>query len=414
MDLNTATDERLPFDLLDPAFVNGDPHPSYAWLRTERAVAWDARHAFWVISRYDDIVTVSRMPEQFTTSQGTLPKGPNVKLSMLTETGAQHTRLRRIAAKGFTPAIITHLEARMREVARASVQAVSTRGSCDFLQELAAPLPLVMITEMLGISPSEIARFQRWSSTLIGSSAASAVGDNARGEALLECIEHFREILSERRERPRDDIMTKLAAAAAAGLLKTSESDTRFQQDTFADDELMQFMILLVVSGHESSRNMIARAMHALLTHSAQLEDIRRSGAVSPTAVEELLRWCAPSGSCRTAVVDAEVGGKRIRAGERVFLLRAAANRDPAAFTNPDVLDLQRSPNPHLTFGQGEHYCFGATIARAQIRVLLDEALRGLPGLRLAPGDALTFDDSPLFGIQSMKVLFGAGGTSSQ
>jgi cytochrome P450 len=279
-------------DVLDPHFVNGDAHATYRWLRLNHPVVWDRRNQFWIVSRYRDIVAISKDVERFTTTEGTMPRGPQVKLSMLTETGERHRQLRRLVAPAFTPKTIALLETRMREVARESVDAVGPLGACDFLSEVAAPLPLIMITEMLGIDRDDVPRFRRWSSGLIGSEdGPNAASDSARGQALLDCVAHFREVLASRRSSPRNDIMTTLVGAVDAGRLLMNDPRSQAEiVEALAEDDLMQFMLLLVVAGHESTRNMVARAMIALLDHPEELARIRSVSSVSPEAVEELLR----------------------------------------------------------------------------------------------------------------------------
>ncbi len=393
----------MRFDVTDPHFYAGDPFPTYAWLRREAPVYWDEKNSAWIVSRYEDVVHVSKSPQIFCSRHGVMASS-NDRISMITMDDPEHTRLRALVSRGFTPRMVAGLEPRIRELARSTVDAVARRGECDFVHDLAVPLPLLVIAEMIGIRPEDRDRFSHWSDAMIlaaGRTDDPVVTQEAM-QAYAEYSAYLQEVFEDRRRCPREDLVSKLVAAQGDGQLASGGDDIH-------SDELLMFMTLLLVAGNETTRNAISGGMLCLLENPAErarlLADI---DGLLPTATEEILRYVSPVvGFRRTATQDTTLRGQRVRAGEKVVILHQSANRDEAVFPQADRFVVDRRPNEHVAFGIGTHFCLGANLARMEIRVMLRELLTRLPDMELAPGCAPRRVLSPLVrGIESMPVVF--------
>jgi cytochrome P450 family 142 subfamily A polypeptide 1 len=389
-------------NLTDASLYAGDPYPTYAWLRENAPVYWDEASRLWVLSKWEDVVYVSKTPEIFSAAQGVLPE-TDTPVSIVCMDDPRHQRLRKLVNRGFTPRMVGVLEPRVRELARRLVDAVVARGACDLVRDLAVPLPLYIIAEMLGIRHEDFDRFHDWSDRLIA--VAGNYADPAKVEAsttaYMEYGTYLKDVFENRRVCPRDDLVSILVAAQQDGMLAEDE-------EAMENDEIVMFMTLLLVAGNETTRNAISGGMLALMEHPDQRARLRAHPELIDPAIEEILRWVSPI-VCfrRTLSRDAEVRGQPMRAGERVLMLYQSANRDPAVFADADTFDVGREPNPHVAFGIGTHFCLGANLARMELRVMIGELLARLPDMRLAPGAAAQREASTLVrGIASLPVEF--------
>lgn len=394
-------------DVLDRTFYL-DPHPSYAWLRENRPIYWDEAHQLWVLSRHADISYVSIHPELFCSGRGIRPT-QSVDLSIVGLDGERHARQRRLLNKGFSPRMIRAMEPRVRQVVTEVLDGISGRGECDFVTDVAIPVPLVVIAELMGLPIEDRVRLGHWSDRMMGGEGRSDPDDPMlldAASAFGEYIDYVSGMVEERRQAHRfggtvpADIITTLVGADEEGVLESSDELTR--------DELTMFLTVLLVAGNETTRNAISGGMWALDRFRDQWERLRTNPGSFATMADEICRYVSPVISfARTATEDTEVRGERIAEGEKVLLLYQSANRDAEVFENPDSLDVDRTPNPHLAFGVGPHVCMGINLARLEIRVLFEELIRRFPDMAVAPGAAPNYVEHALVhAIDSLPAVY--------
>jgi len=410
-----------PFDVdaLDPTlYVRGVAHDVFRWIRANDPVHWDEKNNLWVISKYDDISYVERQPELFCSGQGVRPAGGGAdNLSIVSMDDPEHARQRKLVSKGFTPTRINQLMTHIRDLARELIDEVAARGECDFVDDIAKPLPLIVIAEMLGLDPEDRQRLAKWSDTMM--SAASADLDDplviAAGEAWGEYVTYLVELLEDRRANPRDDLISILLSSADAGELGFDHEAVkdRMARGGLAGmglqaDELISFLVLLLVAGNETTRNALSGGMLALTRFPDERAKLVGDLGLVNSATEEILRYVSPVISfTRTCTADTELRGKTIREGDVVLNVYPSANRDADVFDDPDTFRVDRSPNLHLAFGTGPHFCLGANLARTEIRILLEELFARLPDIHVPPGvDAERGPNSLVTTISHLPVEF--------
>jgi cytochrome P450 family 142 subfamily A polypeptide 1 len=336
-------------------------------------VYWHERNQLWAVSRHADVTFVSTHPELFCSSEGYRP-GMGSDPSLISLDPPRHTQLRRLINKGFTPQMVSQMEFNVQRIVGRTIDAVAERGQCDFVRDLAIPVPMLVITELLGLPRGDWKLLQQWSDDMNAGEASHAA--EAAMIAYQEWCEYFDEILTTRTISGRhgNDLIGKLM-------------DARIDGERLGPDDIQRTALLLLVGGNETTRNTVAGAMLALLEHPEQLARLRSNTMPLWIAVEEFLRWVTPIMNFRrTATRDVELRGQRIQGGQQVLMLHSSANRDEDVWADADVFDVHRDPNPHLAFGIGTHFCLGANLARLEIRILVEEVLQRLPDLRLAPG----------------------------
>lgn len=381
-------------DLLTPA-AGADPYALFATLRAEDPVHWSDTHRAWLLTRYDDVsaafqnkafsndrvrpVLARRQASTEPTSAG--PSASDRVLGLLTgwmvvNDPPVHTRLRKLAAGAFKGQRIAAMGEQITAIVDEHIDAfLAGSGPQDLVSEVAYPLPATVIATMLGAPAGDRDRFREWSDELalvaFGTGGAARADRHERAlRGLQEMDGYFRALVARRRAEPGEDMLSALMA--------------REDEDLLTDDELVAMCALLLFAGHETTTNSIANATLALLRHPEQLARLRADPELLAPAVEELLRFDGPIKVInRWVVADTVVGGRAISAGQRVHLVLASADRDPAKFTDPDVLDLARSPNPHIAFGKGIHACIGAQLARMETRIAVGRIVERLPGLAL-------------------------------
>jgi cholest-4-en-3-one 26-monooxygenase len=394
-------------DLSRPdTFAAGVPHETFRRLRAEAPVAWhpDSVHGggFWAVTRHADVWRISLDQKTFSSERGSamIPPYPEERVIpqreiMLNMDPPRHTKYRRLVNMGFSPKILNKAEEHVRTRARSIVDAVAQKGRCDFVTDVAAELPLQVIVEMLGVPFEDRHRFFEWSNTMVGADDPEyATGQPERGEmAMMQLFGYANELAIERKRCPREDLTSLLLQAEVDG-----ERLTESQYDSF--------VLLLSVAGNETTRNLIAGGMLALIQHPEERARLLADRSLLPTAVEEMLRWVSPVMAFRrTAQKDLELHGMTVREGDRVVIWYASANRDETVFPDADRFDVGRFPNDHLGFGIGPHFCLGAHLARLEIRIMFDELLRRLPDIDL-DGSVERLHSGFLNGIKHMPVRF--------
>lgn len=386
----------LGIDLMSGAFFASEPFPAYAWLREHSPAFHDRANDLWALSRHRDVKAASTDPETFSNAGGIRPKFPPLPM-MIDFDAPEHVRRRRLVSAGFTPGRVREMEDHIRAICDAVIDRVCERGSCDFVRDIAAPLPLAVIGDMLGVEEADRDDLLRWSEDMLrsqGMTTPSAIEGAAL--AFTEYTAYMEPVLATRRESgTEDDLVGVLVAAEIGG-------------DRLDHDSLVHESLLILVGGDETTRHVITGGMHALQHHPEQLERLRREPALIPQAVEEMLRWVTPiKNMARTLTRDVELHGRRIPEGSEVLLLYPSANRDAEVFDRPEEFDIGRSPNPHIAFGFGAHFCLGNQLARLELRVMFERLLRRLPDLALATGGPVPRRESNFIsGIESMPVTY--------
>lgn len=397
-------------NLVDPdAYQSGGPpYPAFAWLREHHPVFWHADGGepgwpgFWAVTRHADIGYLSRHPELFSSVRrlclfGEIPEEhiQLQRLMMLNMDPPQHTRQRAFVNRGFTPRMIGRLEKHIEQICLALLDEVQADGGTDFVTEIAAPLPLWVICELVGAPVEDRGRIFELSNLLAGSADPEfQLGPGAQHNAAAEVYAYGEALAERRRAEPADDIVTQLLRPDDAGeALTTSEFDL--------------FFLLLTVAGNETTRNAAAGGMLALFEHPGQWQRLLDDPGLIPAAAEEIVRWVSPVNLFRrTATRDTELGGQPIAEGDKVVVFYASANRDENAFTRPDQFDVGRDPNPHVGFGGGgPHFCLGRHLAVMELRILLQALTERMPAIRL-DGEPSRLRSNFINGIKHMPVRF--------
>jgi cytochrome P450 len=390
-------DSRLSLaDVLRPEYI-ANPYPLYHQLRRDDPVRWDEGMSSWVLTRYADVVAALRDPrfsaERFMTDTSWVPQewletlGPPIHAltrQILFLDPPDHTRLRGLVVKAFTPRVVEALRPRIQRIVDELLDAVQAQGRMEFMRDFAYPMPAIVIAELLGVPLEDRNLFTKWSGdfgTLLEGSNLTFEGVAQALGGVSEFMEYFRQLIRQRRTAPRDDLLQAMIAAEEQG-------------DKLSEEELLGNCVLLLAAGHGTTTYLISNGLFALLQHPEQLQQLRDNPTLVSSAVVELLRYDSPvQMTDRRAKEDLEIGGKRIQAGQGVVMSLGAANRDPAQFAEPDRLNLRRQENRHVAFGQGIHFCLGAALARAEAEIAFNTLLRRLrephvemEGLEWEPG----------------------------
>ncbi len=393
-------------NLADPdTYERGFPHDVFRRLRREAPVYWHARghekgsgKGFFAVSKYEDVRYVGRTPAIFSSEPGItiVDQGPQDfeagQSSMLQMDPPRHARYRKLVSGGFTPRRINALEPMIRELVSEILDEVAPRGGCDFVTDVAAELPLRVIARFLGVPTEERTTLFSASNRLIGFEDAeygTTEEDGRAGAIELAMLAH--RIAEERKAEPRDDIIT---------ILRNAEVDG----ERLSDLDFIAFFVLLTVAGNETTRNQTSHTMRLLFEHPAELAKVRDDPSLVGSAIEEALRYSPPVMYFRrTTKSDTEVRGVQIPKGSFVTTYYPSANRDEDVFPDPDRFDVTRSPNEHLAFGEGEHFCLGATLARLQLRSMVGGMLERFPDVRLA-GEIKLLRSHFIDGVKHMPI----------
>lgn len=387
---------ELAARLTEPDLHSRGPHELFAQLREQAPVAWNADLGFWAVTKHADVCAVEADHETFCARQGILVEEIGVEYpsppTMMHTDPPEHSRYRRLVQPGFRPSAVRTLEPFIRARAKTLVDAVEPGTAVDVVRSLAVPLPLQVISEMLGVPDEEWERCYEWSEAVIP--GATDWPEETRQQLLGEMTTYLLDATKQRRENPRHDILTEIAQAEIDG-------------DQLSDAELYMFLVQLLVAGNETTRNLISAGLVALSEFPDQWARLREDRALVPFAVEELLRWTTPVISfMRTATREVELRGVAVAEGDPLLMLFASANRDEDVF-GPSArhLAVDRDPNPHLAFGFGNHFCLGAALARLEGRVVLEELLDRFQSIEHA-GSVERTSSSVIAGVRRAELRF--------
>lgn len=393
--------ERLKIDLLAPELYAGDPYPTYAWMRANEPVYWDDVNELWGISRYDDIVEIEKRKDVFINSdtekggyRPNLPADP----AIIGLDDPMHSKRRNLVSRRFTPraagAWEDDIRAKVNAILDGAVAAQRENGTVEIVEQMAAPLPAMMIGKLLGFDEADWPKLKHWSETTIALGGGPRYFNEVGMISAMEFAAAADELFEAKKSCPADDIYS---------LYTTAEIDgCPFEKDAAIADGL-----LLLDGGAETTRTVIAHTIVNLFRDPEQLRKLR-DGADMTVAVEEFIRYVTPiHNMCRVATRDYEIGGVTIPKGNQVVLMYSSANRDEAHFDAPETFDVTRTPNNHIAFGFGTHFCLGASLARLEIKVFFEELLRRTASWRIPDGEEpVWMPNAFVRGVESARVEF--------
>ena len=393
--------------------VQADPYPFYKRLREEDPVHWSEPLDGWVLTRYDDVEAVLRDPRfsadrrraqnryaQEAMAAAEEHGGPIARANtMLSADPPEHTRMRLLISKAFLPRAVEKLRPHIQDIADELLDAADEPGRLDLLLDFAVPLPMIVIAELMGVPTADRAQFKRWSddvvATLGGGLAAPEILERG-AQSGRELAEYFREVIADRRREPKEDLVSVLVAGADQG-------------DVLSEGQLLATCVVALIAGNETTRNLIGNGMLALLRNPDQLQKLWQDPSLVESAVEEILRYAGPvQATSRVATEDVQIDGQTVKKGQLVFIIVAAANRDPARFPDPETLDITRRNNHHVAFGSGIHACLGQPLARLEARIAFDTLARRIPNPRLAIDQVEWGPSFILRGLKSLPITFDA------
>ncbi len=400
-------------NLTDPdIFQRGVPHEMFQVLRREAPVFWHEEPngpGFWAITKYSDVREVSKNPGLFSSErQGTMLRDPLphdlpfVQSIMLNMDPPKHRRFRGLVNKAFLPRMVNNLHGRIREMVKQIINGVIEKGECDFVEEMAAALPMLVICEMMGVPEEDRRAVYEIGNRMVGFDDPDLQPDgkpapmNDAETAAAEMFMYAGKLLEKARTHPGDDLATALVNAELDGH-RLSESDFNF------------FFLLLSIAGNETTRTVTTNGMQALLENPDQLRDLRHDPSLLPTAIEEILRYApAVHAFRRTATADTAMRGEKIRENDKVLIWYPSANRDEEVFENPETFDIRRDPNEHIAFGIGEHFCLGANLARLELNEIFRGVITRLHDVELA-APPRRLRSTFINGVKEMRVTFRPG-----
>jgi cytochrome P450 family 142 subfamily A polypeptide 1 len=388
--------DTLTVDLMSGEFYAGDPYPAFAWMRRNAPVYHDETNDIWGVASYPDVRLLGTDPTTFSNAEGTRPKF--LPLPMMIDTDPpEHTRRRKLVNAGFTPRRIAALEANARRVCDELIDAVAGSGGCEFVHDIAAQLPLIMIADLLGVAPDDRGQLLRWSDDMLRSQGdPNPESLEAATMAFAEYTEYMQPVFEQRRRTGKDDDLVGILVHADV------------EGERLDDDTLFFETLLILIGGDETTRHVLSGGLLALLENPEQFAALRTDPAGLPGAVEEMLRWVSPiKNMVRTTTRDVRLNGVDLPEGAQLLALYPSANRDDSVFAMPDEFDIARDPNPHLAFGFGTHFCLGNQLARLELRVMFERLLARLPDLRLASAEPLAYRKANFVsGLEALPVEF--------
>ena len=384
-------------DLLDGSFYVDNVREKYAWMRSNAPVYFDEPNGVWGIASYETLLAAEKDPRTFSNAGGIRPDNGPIPM-MIDMDDPEHWKRRKLVNKGFTPRRVRDSEDKIRDVCDAIIDQVCERGECDFVHDIAAPLPMILIGDMLGVAPEDRDDLLQWSDDLV--SAQSGNATDAQYMKAMDAMAGYTEFcthaVAQRQSAPTGDLMSVLVHAEVDG-------------DRLTPDDVLHESLLILVGGDETTRHVISGGIEQLLLHPEQRKLLVDDPSKIQVAVEEMLRWVTPiKNMCRTVTEDTVFMGQDMNAGQKCMLLFEAANRDPAKFDDPFRFDVTRTPNEHVAFGFGAHYCLGQALARLELKVMFEQLLARMPDLELA-ADSGSLPRRPanfISGLESMPVTF--------
>jgi cholest-4-en-3-one 26-monooxygenase len=396
-------------DLTDSQnFVDAVPHEWFRALRDQSPVFWHEETdgpGFWAVTKYNDCVMVNRDAEKFSSWKRAtfiwdMPEDQveQQRMMMLNMDPPMHTRYRRLVNKGFTPRMVNELEQKINETADEIIDAVIEKGEADFVTDIAAELPLIVIADLLGVPQDDRHAMFDWSNRMIGNQDPEyGITVEEAGEAAMELYAYASKLFADKRINPHEDLMSVLTQVEVEG-------------EQLSELELELFFLLLTVAGNETTRNLISGAMATFFEFPDQWQRLRHDRALLPSAIDEMLRFVTPVMNFRRQTTQpVEIGGTKIGEDEKVVFFHISANRDEEIFENPDAFDIARSPNPHMAFGGGgPHFCLGTNLAKMEIKVMFNHLLDRIPDLQL-DGEVQRLQSAFINGVKHIPVTFSPG-----
>jgi cytochrome P450 family 142 subfamily A polypeptide 1 len=383
----------VDLDFADVANWGQDLNERLYWLCENEPVYWSEKSDLWILTGYDACCEVSKNQEIFTSAQGIRPKQDTV-IGFIDEAEPRHGILRKMINKGFTPRMVKQLEEKFRLITKEAIDQIASKGECDFVDDISAPLPIRLIAHMMGIREEDRDQFHAWSDDLIAADSQKGnVEVMARaGKAFVEFSQYVSEIIEDRRKNPQDDLVSILTGARDSGLLdkdfegvRTLEGQAEELQG-MVNDELLVLLLVIMVAGNETTRNGISGGMQYLIENPGERQKLLDNPSLIPDAVEEMIRIVTPVRSfSRTVLEDTELMGHQVKKGQEVLIIYSAANHDARVFDAPHEFRIDRKP-AHIGFGIGSHFCMGANLARMEMRVAFEEILRRLPDMEFSDG----------------------------
>jgi cytochrome P450 family 142 subfamily A polypeptide 1 len=392
-----ANDVNVAF--LDPATWDASVHERMRWLRRNDPVHWSEKDGCWIVSKYEDVAHVSKDQALFTSAHG-VRLGNAPKIGLIDEGEPRHSKLRSLINKGFSPRMVKKLEVAFRGIVTESLDAIAAKGHCDFVEDVAVPLPLAVIAEMIGIRREDRQRFHEWSDAMIRGDGAKDPAILAKaGQAFMAYSAYVTEIIEDRRREPKDDLVSILVGANDSGMLGTFDQKLEGHGDAqlaLANNELIMLLVVLLVAGNETTRNGLSGSMQLLIENPGERQKLIDRPELLPAAVEEMVRLVSPVHSfTRTVTRDTTLRGRKLEAGQRVLMLYPSANRDEDVYEDPEAFRIERNAL-HLGFGLGPHFCLGANLARMEMRVTFEELLRRFPDMEYADASGAVIMPSAL------------------
>jgi cholest-4-en-3-one 26-monooxygenase len=399
----TVPDTILNIDLADGTFYadGRQARAAYRWMRANQPVFRD-RNGLAGATTYQAIVDAERNPELFSNTGGIRPDQPGMPY-MIDMDDPAHLLRRKLVNAGFTRKRVREKEPAIAKLCDTLIDAVCERGECDFVRDIAAPLPMAVIGDMLGVLPEERGMLLKWSDDLVTGLSSHINPTSAEFQVMMNAFAAYTEfttdLITKRRAEPTDDLFSIMINAEVEG-------------QRMSDDEIVMETLLILIGGDETTRHTLSGGTEQLVRHRDQwdmLVNADRRAALLPGAIEEMLRWTSPvKNMCRTLTADTEFHGTQLRQGEKMMLLFESANFDESVFDNPDKFEIQRDPNSHLAFGFGTHFCLGNQLARMELSLMTERVLQRLPDLRLAAdSDVLPLRPASFVsGLESMAMVF--------
>ncbi len=388
---------REDIDLLDGEWYAGDLHEGLTWMRENAPVYHDPWSDCWAITTYDDVMAVSKDAKRFSNAYNIRPGGAGVPM-MISMDDPEHKLRRMLVSKGFTPKRVRDKTDDLVEICDALIDAVAAKGECDFVNDVARHLPLIVIGDMLGVAPADRMQLLEWSEILLEGTSGAVEGHERAGEAFGQYWAYQSAVIEERRRERGDDLVS---------ILVDAEIDDGSGPTKLDEESLIWESLLILIGGDETSRHVLSGGLQALLSDTAQRDALVADRSLLPGAVEEMLRWVSPIKTMsRRVVADTEFGGQSLRAGDDLLLYYPSANRDAAHFDDPFRFDIRRDPNHHIAFGFGHHFCLGNALARLELTVFFDRLLDRLPDIELGDGPTPRRASSFISGFEALPVRF--------
>lgn len=386
---------RPDVDLTDGAFYAGDSRSVYKWMRENEPVFRD-RNGLAAAATYAAVIEAERNPDLFSSAGGIRPDQPGVEM-MIEMDDPQHLLRRKLVNAGFTRKRVKDLEGSISSLCDTLIDNVCERGECDFVSDIAAPLPMAVIGDMLGVRPEEREMFLRWSDDLVSflSSTADPEKFQITMDAFAAYSQYMMGMVEARESEPTDDLVSVLVHAEVEG-------------SKLEHHQIVTEVLLLLIGGDETTRHTLSGGTRQLLLHPDQHQKLLNDPGLLPNAIEEMLRWTAPvKNMARTVTADTESHGTVLKEGEKMILLFESANFDENVFDDPERFDIERYPNNHLAFGFGTHFCLGNQLARLELSIMQTKLLQRLPDLRLASAEELPLRPANFVsGLEKMPVVF--------